>query len=125
MLYALFFSILIMNSFSYSAFKMIPPYTQTSSKIMNRFRMLSKFCIFIFCLSLFYSPDISHLSFLPSSRSYLFHSQPHPGSHPNNISHPDLFWSWSHVTLNIVTDPGCIDLPVQASAVTSCLITTL
>lgn len=28
----------------------------------------------------------------------------------NNISHPDLFWSWSHVTINIATDPGRIDL---------------
>lgn len=54
--------------------------------------------------TIFCSPIISSFS---SSSCWSF--QAHPGIHPNNISHPDLFWSWSHVTLNIVTDPGRID----------------
>lgn len=91
-----------------------------SNKITCSFSYESKVCFLPYFL-----PLAVLISCLPSLPSYLFHSQSRPSIHPNNISHPDLFWSWSHVTLNIVTDPGCIDLPVQASTATSCLITTV
>ena len=95
----------------------------TGPYLFGSFPSFTCFVLYAADLSLSLSPSLPPPHSPPS---YSFQScRPIPGIHPNNISHPDLFWSWSHVTINIVTDPGRIDLPVSASTAISCLITTL